>query len=222
MRLALFDLDGTLIPGDSDHAFCEFLISIGWADEAEFHRRNDEFFRQYQAGALDIASYIEFATAPWRTRPAAAQQAAMQRFLAEVMQPQIRPAALDLVRAHQQQGDLVAIVTATNEFITRPIADRFGVEHLIAVRLARDAQGAVTGRIDGTPSFREGKNQRVDDWLAGLGHRFADFEQTLFYSDSTNDLPLLERVSDPVATNPGAALEAIAIERSWRILRLFE
>ncbi len=222
MRLALFDLDGTLIPGDSDHAFCEFLIEIGWADEAEFHRRNDEFFRQYQAGRLDIASYIECATAPWRARPAAEQQAAMQRFLAEVMQPQIRPAALDLVRDHQQQGDLVAIVTATNEFITRPIADLFGVEHLIAVRLARDAQGAVTGRIEGTPSFREGKNQRVDDWLAGLGHRFGDFEQTLFYSDSTNDLPLLERVSTPVATNPGAALEAIAIERNWRILRLFE
>ena len=222
MRLALFDLDGTLIPGDSDHAFCEFLIALGWADEEEFHRRNDEFFRQYQAGRLDIASYIEFATAPWRTRPAAEQQAAMQRFMAEVMQPQIRPAALDLVQAHQQQGDLVAIVTATNEFITRPIADRFGVEHLIAVRLARDAQGAVTGRIDGTPSFREGKNQRLDEWLHSLGHRFTDFEHTLFYSDSTNDLPLLERVSVPVATNPGAALEAIAIERGWRILRLFE
>lgn len=222
MRLALFDLDGTLIPGDSDHAFCEFLIALGWADETEFHRRNDEFFRQYQAGRLDIASYIEFATAPWRTRPAAEQQAAMQRFMVEVMQPQIRPAALDLVQAHQQQGDLVAIVTATNEFITRPIADRFGVEHLIAVRLARDAQGAVTGRIDGTPSFREGKNQRLDDWLHALGHRLGDFEQTLFYSDSTNDLPLLERVSVPVATNPGAALEAIAIERGWRILRLFE
>jgi HAD superfamily hydrolase (TIGR01490 family) len=222
MRLALFDLDGTLIPGDSDHAFCEFLIAIGWAEEAEFHRRNDEFFRQYQAGRLDIASYIEFATAPWRTRPADEQQAAMQRFLAEVMQPQIQPAALDLVRDHQLQGDLVAIVTATNEFITRPIADRFGVEHLIAVRLARDAQGAVTGRIDGTPSFRDGKNQRVDDWLAGLGHRFGDFEQTLFYSDSTNDLPLLERVSTPVATNPGAALEAIALERHWGMLRLVE
>lgn len=222
MRLALFDLDGTLIPGDSDHAFCEFLIALGWADEAEFHRRNDEFFHQYQAGRLDIAGYIEFATTPWRTRSAGEQQAAMQRFMAEVMQPQIRPAALDLVRTHQQQGDLVAIVTATNEFITRPIADRFGVEHLIAVRLARDAHGAVTGRIEGTPSFREGKNQRLDEWLHGLGHRFGDFEQTLFYSDSTNDLPLLERVSVPVATNPGAALEAIAIERGWRILRLFE
>jgi HAD superfamily hydrolase (TIGR01490 family) len=222
MRLVLFDLDGTLIPGDSDHAFCEFLIALGWADEAEFHRRNDEFFRQYQAGRLDIASYIDFATAPWRTRAAAEQQAAMRRFMAEVMQPQIRPAALDLVRSHQQQDDLVGIITATNEFVTRPIADCFGVEHLIAVRLVRDAQGSVTGRIDGTPSFREGKNRRLDEWLGTLGHRFGDFEQTIFYSDSTNDLPLLERVSDPVATNPGAALEAIAIERGWRILRLFE
>jgi HAD superfamily hydrolase (TIGR01490 family) len=222
MRLVLFDLDGTLIPGDSDHAFCEFLIALGWADEEEFHRRNDEFFRQYQAGRLDIASYIDFATAPWRTRAAAEQQAAMRRFMVEVMQPQIQPAALDLVRSHQQKGDLVAIITATNEFITRPIADCFGVEHLIAVRLARDAEGSVTGRIDGTPSFREGKNRRLDEWLGTLGHRFGDFKQTLFYSDSTNDLPLLERVSDPVATNPGAALEALAIERGWRILRLFE
>jgi len=222
MRLALFDLDGTLIPGDSDHAFGEFLIAIGWADETEFHRRNDEFFQQYQAGRLDIESYVDFATGPWRRRPAAEQQAARQRFMAEVMRPQIRPAALDLVRSHQQQGDLVAIVTATNEFVTAPIAEAFGVEHLIAVRLARDAHGAATGRIDGTPSFREGKNQRVDDWLRGIGHRFGDFAETLFYSDSTNDLPLLERVSVPVATNPGAGLEAIAIERGWRILRLFE
>jgi HAD superfamily hydrolase (TIGR01490 family) len=222
MRLALFDLDGTLIPGDSDHAFCEFLISLGWADETEFHRRNDEFFRQYQAGRLDIASYIEFATAPWRARPAAEQQAAMQRFMAEVMQPQIRPAALDLVQAHQQQGDLVAIVTATNEFVTRPIADAFGVEHLIAVELERDAGGRVIGAIRGVPSFREGKIRRVHDWLAVQGRAWDDFGRVTFYSDSTNDLPLLERCTDPVATNPSPELEAIARERGWRILRLFE
>jgi HAD superfamily hydrolase (TIGR01490 family) len=222
MKLALFDLDGTLIPGDSDHAFGEFLIALGWADETEFHRRNDEFFQQYQAGRLDIAQYIAFATAPWRTRPAAELQAARSRFMVEVMAPQITAPARALVRAHQEAGDLVAIVTATNEFITRPIADAFEVESLIAVRLARDATGAVTGGILGTPSFREGKNQRVDEWLAERGLRWGDFEQTLFYSDSTNDLPLLERASDPVATNPGSALEAIAIERGWRILRLFE
>jgi HAD superfamily hydrolase (TIGR01490 family) len=218
----LFDLDGTLIPGDSDHAFGEFLIAIGWADATEFHRRNDEFFRQYQAGCLDIDRYVDFATSPWRDRPPAEQQAARQRFMDEVMRPQIKPEALELVRSHQRGGDLVAIVTATNEFVTGPVAEAFGVQHLIAVKLARDEQGGYSGRIDGVPSFREGKNHRVDDWLRGLGHRFSDFEETLFYSDSTNDLPLLERVGVPVATNPGAALEAIAIERGWRILRLFE
>ncbi|NRF67894.1 HAD-IB family hydrolase [Aquincola sp. S2] len=222
MKLALFDLDGTLIEKDSDHAFCEFLIALGWVNADEFHRRNNQFFKQYQAGCLDIDAYIDFATAPWRWRPAAEQQATMQRFMAEVMQPQLLPAAHALVRAHQDAGDRVAIVTATNEFITRPIADAFGVPELIAVKLQRDALGAVTGRIDGIPSFREGKIARVDHWLAAQGACWADFEQTIFYSDSTNDLPLLERASEPVATNPSPALEAIARERGWRILRLFE
>src|SRR5688572_15345232 len=144
MKLALFDLDGTLIEKDSDHAFCEFLINLGWVDAEEFHRRNNEFFKQYQAGCLDIDAYIDFATAPWRWRPAAEQQATMQRFMAEVMQPQLLPAAQALVRAHQDAGDRVAIVTATNEFITRPIADAFGVPELIAVKLQRDPLGAVT------------------------------------------------------------------------------
>ncbi|WP_284616430.1 HAD family hydrolase [Aquabacterium humicola] len=221
MSLALFDLDGTLIPGDSDHAFCEFLIALGWVDADQFHRRNNEFFKQYQAGCLDIASYIDFATAPWRSRPESEQRAAMQRFMVEVVQPMLRPEALALVRAHQQAGDRVAIVTATNEFITRPIADAFGVPELIAVRLERDASGRATGRIDGVPSFREGKIARVDAWLAGQGAAWGDFQRTVFYSDSTNDLPLLERASEPVATNPSPALEAIARERGWRILRLF-
>ena len=220
-RLALFDLDGTLIPGDSDHAFGEFMVALGWVD-AEAHRRaNDAFYQQYLAGTLDIDAYIAFTTGAWRTRTPAEQQAAQARFMAEVMQPQLRAPAFDLVHAHQQAGDLVAIVTATNEFVTAPIAAAFGVPHLLAVRLQRDAQGRVTGRIDGVPSFREGKIARVHDWLAGLGHRLADFEASVFYSDSTNDLPLLELVSDPVATNPGPALEAIAQQRGWRILRLF-
>ncbi len=222
MKLALFDLDGTLIKGDSDHAFGAFMITLGWVDAAEHRRRNDAFYQQYLAGTLDIEAYVDFATSAWRGRTPAEQAAAHARFMAEVMQPQIRPAALDLVRAHQQVGDLVAIVTATNEFVTAPIAAAFGVEHLLAVRLQRDDGGRVTGRIDGVPSFREGKISRVHDWLAGLGHRMADFEASTFYSDSTNDLPLLELVSDPVATNPGPALAAIAQQRGWRILRLFE
>ena len=221
MRLALFDLDGTLIPGDSDHAFGEFMVSQGWVD-ADLHRQcNDAFYRQYQAGTLDIDEYITFTTGAWRLRPLAEQSAASARFMAEVMQPQLLPPAFELLARHRAAGDLIAIVTATNEFITRPIADAFGVEHLLAVQLERDADGVATGRILGVPSFREGKIARVHQWLARLGHRLADFEASVFYSDSTNDLPLLELVSEPVATNPSPALEAVAQERGWRILRLF-
>lgn len=220
-RLALFDLDGTLIPGDSDHAFGEFMVRLGWVD-AEAHRRaNDGFYQQYLAGTLDIDAYVDFATGAWRRRSAAEQAAAQAQFMAEVMAPQMKPAAFDLVRAHQQAGDLLAIVTATNAFVTAPIAAAFGVEHLLAVNLQRDGDGCVTGRIDGVPSFREGKIARVHDWLATQGFMLGDFAASTFYSDSTNDLPLLELVSDPVATNPGPALEAIARQRGWRILRLF-
>lgn len=221
MNLVLFDLDGTLIEHDSDHAFGEFMVALGWVDGDAFRQRNEAFFRQYQAGCLDIHDYIEFATAPWRRRSPAEQAEASRRFMAEVIAPMMRDAAHELVRAHQRAGDLVAIVTATNEFVTRPIADAFGVPELIAVQLERDASGAVTGRIEGVPSFREGKIARVDQWLSGRGRRWEDFPRTVFYSDSTNDLPLLERASEPVATNPGPALETIARERGWRILRLF-
>jgi HAD superfamily hydrolase (TIGR01490 family) len=220
-RLALFDLDGTLIPGDSDHAFGEFMVQLGWVDAAAHRRANDAFYLQYQAGTLDIAAYIDFTTSAWRARPLVEQAAASARFMHEVMQPQLLPPAFALLRQHQAAGDLVAIVTATNAFITRPIADAFGVPHLLAVELQRDAAGRATGRIDGVPSFREGKITRVHQWLDGLGHRLADFESSTFYSDSTNDLPLLALVSDPVATNPSPALEAIALQRGWRILRLF-
>jgi HAD superfamily hydrolase (TIGR01490 family) len=220
--LTLFDLDGTLIPGDSDHAFGEFMVRIGWADGAAFAARNDEFFRQYQAGRLDLDAYIDFATAVWRCRPQAELDALQARFLDEVIAPTIRPAARELVRAHQAAGDLVAIVTATNEFVTRPIAAAFGVPELLAVELERDAAGAVTGTIRGTPTYREGKVVRVGEWLAAQGAAWDDFARVTVYSDSTNDLPLLARATDPVATNPSAALEAVAVERGWRLLRLFE
>lgn len=222
LNLALFDLDGTLLPGDSDHAFGQFLVRQGWVDSEAFARANDRFFADYQAGRLDIAAYIDFITAPWRDRAAAEVQAARQRYLAECIEPMVRPEAMALVRQHQAAGDLLAIVTATNDFVTRPIASRFGVEQLIATELERDAAGRVTGRILGQPSFREGKIGRVERWLAAHGHRLEDFERSVFYSDSTNDLPLLERVSHPVATNPGAALERIATERGWPVLKLFQ
>ena len=222
MNLTLFDLDGTLIPGDSDHAFGGFMVDIGWADGPAWQAANDGFFADYQAGRLDLDAYIEFATRVWRGRPAAEAEAARARFMAEVMAPQLRPSACALVARHQAAGDLVAVVTATNEFVTAPIAAAFGVEHLIAVRLARDANGAFTGHVDGVPSFQAGKIPRVHDWLAGLGRQWRDFERVTFYSDSTNDLPLLEAVSHPVATNPSPALADIAAARGWPILKLFE
>ena len=222
MRLALFDLDGTLLPGDSDHAFGEFLVRLGWADGTEFARRNDAFYADYQAGRLDIADYIDFITAPWRKRPLDEAHAASRRFIDEIVRPMLRPSATALLQRHREAGDRLAIVTATNEFITRPIAHLFGVDELIATELARDAAGRVTGAVRGTPSFREGKIRRVNDWLAARGRQWGDFERSTFYSDSTNDLPLLERVSHPVATNPGPALERLAHQRGWPVLKLFE
>lgn len=221
MNLCLFDLDDTLLPLDSDHAWGEFVVRQGWVDAAEFARCNDEFYAQYKAGTLDIHAYIEYATRPWRHRPASEMLAAHQRFMGQVILPALRPAALQLVRKHHERGDLVAIVTATNEFVTAPIAQAFGVRHLLAVRLEKGPTGNITGRIDGIPSFREGKTVRTQQWLDSLGHRLQDFDRISVYSDSANDLPLLELASDPVATNPSPPLEAIARERGWRILQLF-
>jgi HAD superfamily hydrolase (TIGR01490 family) len=220
--LCLFDLDDTLLPIDSDHAWGEFVTRLGWVDAAEFARRNDAFYAQYKAGQLDIHEYIAFATEPLRERSAAETTAAHRRFMAEVIVPNLHPAALELVRSHRERGDRIALVTATNDFITAPIAQAFGIGTLIAVQLERGSGGTITGRIDGTPSYREGKVQRVAQWLNESGTDWAGFARISVYSDSVNDLALLERATDPVATNPSAALEAIALERGWRVLRLFK
>jgi len=220
--LCLFDLDDTLLPMDSDHAWGEFMVGAGWVDAAEFARRNDAFYAQYKAGALDIHEYIAFATEPLRARSTAEADAAHRRFMDEVIAPNLRQSALQLVREHQARGDLVALVTATNDFITAPIARAFGIADLIAVRLARGAGGTITGCIDGTPSYREGKVTRVQEWLGERDKRWADFGRISVYSDSVNDLPLLELATDPVATNPTPALRQIAEARGWRVLKLFD
>ena len=219
-KIALFDLDHTLIPMDSDFEWGEFTITQGWCDASEFKRRNAEFFAEYQAGTLNIHDYVRFATQAIRAQGATESIAGRARFMDTVVQKGIKKQALELVQGHQQAGEQVVIVTATNEFVTRPIADVFGVEELIAVQLERDAQGWVTGEIKGTPSFREGKVVRVEQWLAARGLGWDDVETT-FYSDSMNDLPLLEKATHPVATNPDARLRALATERGWRILDLF-
>jgi HAD superfamily hydrolase (TIGR01490 family) len=221
MNLTLFDLDGTLLPGDSDHAFGEFCIRLGWADAHEFKRRNDGFYADYTAGRLDIHAYVDFVTTPWRNRSPAELAQALERFLAEVLQPMLHDSALDLVRRHREQGDRIALVTATNDFVTRPIAQRFGIETLIATDLARDASGRVLGTIEGVPNYREGKVKRVLQWLAASGHRPSDFDRTTVYSDSPNDLPLLEWATHPVATNPSLALHEVAAQRGWPVLKLF-
>lgn len=219
-QIALFDLDHTLIPFDSDHAWGEHTISLGWRDPVDFKRRNNEFFEQYRAGTLDLHQYIRFATEAIRTQGATKSIAGHASFMQAVVQNGIKPEALALVQGHQQAGHEVVIVTATNEFVTRPIATAFGVSELIAVELARDADGLITGEIHGTPSFREGKVTRVGDWLAA---RQLDWDgvETWFYSDSMNDVPLLEKATHAIATNPDERLRALATERGWRILDLF-
>lgn len=219
-RLALFDLDHTLLPIDSDYSWGVFTQAIGWADPVEFARRNEEFFAQYQAGGLDVHAYVRFATDAIRRHGRDASLKARERFMREVIAPVVRPQALELVRTHQRAGEQVVIVTATNDFITRPIAAAFGVDELIAVRLATGPDGWITGEIDGVPSMREGKVLRVADWLRARGLDWESVETT-FYSDSMNDVPLLERADHPVATNPDARLRALAQQRGWRILDLF-
>jgi len=220
MNIALFDLDHTLLPIDSDHSWGEFSITLGWCDAQDFRQRNDAFFADYQSGRLDIHDYVRFATEAVRRQGPQVAAQAHARFMREVVQPQIRPAALDLIERHRRAGDALAIVTATNEWVTRPIAQALGVQTLIAVELERDAQGWITGEIRGVPSFREGKVARVEQWLQAQGLQWGDAHLT-FYSDSPNDLPLLERVHTPVATNPNARLRQLALQRGWRILDLF-
>jgi HAD superfamily hydrolase (TIGR01490 family) len=223
-RVALFDLDHTLLPIDSDHAWGEFTVARGWVEPVAFKRQNDAFYAQYQAGTLDVWAYVRFATAALRKQGATNSIAAHVDFMGAIVQKAIQPQALELVRQHQRNGDLVVIVTATNEFVTRPIAQAFGVTELIAVELEREEQpggsGWYTGAIRGVPSFREGKVTRVEQWLLSQGLSWSSVHTT-FYSDSMNDLPLLEKATVPVATNPDARLRALALERGWRILDLF-
>ncbi|WP_066709833.1 HAD family hydrolase [Curvibacter delicatus] len=220
-KLALFDLDHTLLPMDSDYSWGTFTITIGWTDPVDFARRNDEFYAHYQAGTLDVHDYVRFATEAARQRGQAEALAARERFMREIIEPAIKPQARALVQQHRQAGDEVVIITATNEFVTRPIADAFGVQNLIAVELMRDAAGWITGEIQGVPSFREGKVKRFEDWLAARRLAWDDTDVT-FYTDSINDLPLMENVDHPVATNPDDRLRLLATQRGWRILDLFE
>ncbi|KQQ87271.1 HAD family phosphatase [Massilia sp. Leaf139] len=221
MNLALFDLDHTLLPIDSDFEWGQFLVRVGAVDGDAYQRRNEDFFRQYQAGVLDPVEYLEFALGTLAGFAPDALDALYGRYLEEVIEPAIRPQARALVQRHLDAGDLVAIITATNHYITAPIARIFGVEHHIAAMPEYDADGRLTGKLAGTPTSGPGKVVHMHAWLAELGRSFASFERSYFYSDSHNDLPLLSVVSHPVATNPSAVLASHAQAQGWPLLHLF-
>jgi len=217
MKLVLFDLDNTLLAGDSDFEWAQFLIERGVLDRELYEARNADFYAQYKAGTLDIQEFLDFQLRPLARHPRAQLDAWHAQFMQERIRPLIGARARELVRSHA--GDLVAIVTATNSFVTRPIAAELGVPHLIATE-PEQRDGEFTGRVAGIPAFREGKVTRVEAWLAGRGEALADFASSCFYSDSLNDLPLLSRVTQPVAVDPDPTLRAHALARGWPILSL--
>jgi HAD superfamily hydrolase (TIGR01490 family) len=218
-QLALFDLDNTLLSGDSDYEWAQFLIERGVLERVHYEAKNDRFFREYKAGRLDIHEFLDFQLAPLALHPREQLDAWHAEFMRTRVKPMVRRKGLDLVRRHLRQGDLCAIVTSTNAFITAPIAREFGVEHLLATELElRD--GRFTGKPSGVPCFRQGKVTCLAEWLGGSGRTLASFEASWFYSDSQNDLPLLERVTNPVAVDPDEILLEEAAARGWPVISL--
>ena len=219
-HLTLFDLDHTLLPIDSDQSWGRFTTQVGWTSKEDFLVKNEACYQDYCRGELDIHASVRCATQTIRDKGATLSNAMRERFIQEVIAPQIKPQALSLVSEHQARGEEVVIITATNEWVTRPIADLFGVKELIALQLSRDPSGWITGEIEGTPTLGAGKLTRLQQWLTERGSSLSDFKTT-FYSDSINDAPLLGAVNFPVATNPDDALRALATQNGWPILELF-
>lgn len=216
MRLAIFDLDNTLLAGDSDHAWGEFLCQHNVVDVDEYRAINDQFFADYQKGNMDIEAYLSFALAPLKQLEAQKRQQLQLKFMQTCVEPMILPSAEALLSSHREQGDFLLIITATNRFITEPIAQRLNVDDLLATD-PEIIDENFTGRIQGTPCYQEGKVVRLKKWLSQ--HKFS-LEDSYFYSDSINDLPLLETVTHPIAVNPDPQLKAIADARQWDILML--
>ena len=219
MRLALFDLDNTLLAGDSDYEWGQFLVDRGVLDRDTYEAQNRAYFDQYSAGTLDIHEYLGFALKPLVEHRPEVLAEWHGEFMEARIRPMITPAARALVRGHLDAADLCAIITATNRFVTAPIAREFGIAHLIATE-PESRDGRYTGRVAGTPCFRAGKLQCLGEWLGGLGHRLEEFPQSTCYSDSHNDLPLLRKVSRPVAVDPDPQLAAEAARCGWAVISL--
>jgi HAD superfamily hydrolase (TIGR01490 family) len=220
MRLALFDLDNTLLAGDSDAEWGRFLVQIGAVDAEVYSRENERFYNDYKSGCLDIQAFLRFALAPLKAHPRATLDAWHEEFMRQVVSPMVAPGTAALLQQHRQAGDVMVIITATNRFVTGPIATLLGFTHLIATEVECDAAGQPTGESFDTPCFQHGKIERLHAWLAAQGWHWNDFAETWFYSDSRNDLPLLNQASHPVAVDPDPVLEAHARAAGWPVISL--
>jgi HAD superfamily hydrolase (TIGR01490 family) len=213
-NLALFDLDNTLLAGDSDYNWSLFLIKQGLLDEKTHHERNEQFYLDYKNGNLDIYKFLAFQLKPLSEHSMADLNALHAKYMDSVIRPMMTQKAQDLVNQHKAQGDLCLVITATNSFVTKPIAQAYGIAHLIGTD-PEMVNGAYTGGVAGVPSFQEGKVTRLKQWLAERGQELADFEQSYFYSDSHNDLPLMKLVTHPVAVDADAKLTDYSQQHGW-------
>ncbi len=219
MDLAIFDLDNTLLAGDSDYQWGEFLIDIGVVGRAAHASINDQFYADYKVGKLDIKAFLEFQLKPLSNHPRAQLDAWHLKFMQTKIQPMMTEKSRALVEKHRANGDVLLIITATNSFVTGPIANAFGISNLIGT-VPEEVNGEFTGKVVGTPSFQHGKITRLNEWLAERGQTLKDFSASWFYSDSHNDLPLMKLVDNPVAVNPDPVLDAYAKDQGWPIISL--
>ncbi|QDC98015.1 HAD family hydrolase [Candidatus Methylopumilus universalis] len=214
MNLALFDLDNTILAGDSDYNWSRFLIQEGYLDGAIHAEKNEKFYADYKAGTLDIYAFVEFQFKPLARNPRTVLNQLLKKYVEEVIKPMITEKARALVKRHQDEGDLIIVITATNSFITKPIAELFGIENLIGTD-PEEKEGEFTGKVSGLPSFKEGKVTRLEAWLKGKNLSLASFEKSYFYSDSHNDLPLMQKVTHPVAVDSDDVLSEYAQSKDW-------
>ncbi len=214
MNLALFDLDNTILAGDSDYNWSRFLIQEGYLDGAIHAEKNEKFYADYKDGTLDIFAFVEFQFKPLARNPRSVLNQLLKKYVEEVIKPMITEKARALVKKHQEVGDLIIVITATNSFITKPIAALFGIENLIGTD-PEEKEGEFTGKVSGLPSFKEGKVTRLEAWLKGKNLSLASFEKSYFYSDSHNDLPLMEKVTHPVAVDSDDILSEYATSKGW-------
>lgn len=214
MNLALFDLDNTILAGDSDYNWSRFLIQEGYLDGAIHAEKNEKFYADYKAGTLDIYAFVEFQFKPLARNPRTVLNQLLKKYVEEVIKPMITEKARALVKRHQEEGDLIIVITATNSFITKPIAELFSIENLIGTD-PEEKEGEFTGKVSGLPSFKEGKVTRLEAWLKGKNLSLASFEKSYFYSDSHNDLPLMQKVTHPVAVDSDDVLSEYAKSMGW-------